>query len=502
MKQVTFWLCLLLSAGACRSQGKAPAAVESAVPAASSSASSEGTAPPPAPLRDPLLVAAKAGDVAALEKLLAQHADVSVEEDGHSAIALAAAAGHKDAVALLLRHKAPMRQVEQALIAASGYGELAVVNLLLDKKVSPNVHDEHGITPLILAGYAGQTEVVQALLKRKADPNQLNSDQEAPLHTCAAHAHGDQIVPLLLKSGARVDAQDKNGRIPLNVHAQSGNTVAVRALLDAGSDLEHRDRDQQTPLFSAAIGGHDDTVAELLARGAQFDGVNGFGATPLIAAASNGHLGVVQKLVAAGAKLDARLPDGRSLPEVTIEGDHVELLTWLLDHGVDPRGRPGDTKPPIMIAAYRGSVKSIRLLVARGADPNLLVSPEESFSISPLMGACATDHEAAARALLDVGAKATLVGKGGASALHIAAVGGSLACVRLLLANGAPVDCRNDARGTPLRSAAEGGHLEIVKFLLARGANPKATDAMGLLPIDYARRKGHTAIVAVLGAAK
>jgi len=157
---------------------------------------------------------------------------------------------------------------------------------------------------------------------------------------------------------------------------------------------------------------------------------------------------------------------------------------------------------PIMMAAYRGRVKSIRLLVARGANPNLLISPESSISLSPLMGACANDHEAAARALLDVGARVTLVGKGGASALHMAAIGGSLACVRLLLAEGAPVDSRNDARGTPLRSAAEAGHLEIVKFLLAHGADPRASDAMGLLPIDYARRNGHSSIVAVLSAVK
>jgi uncharacterized protein len=224
--------------------------------------------------------------------------------------------------------------------------------------------------------------------------------------------------------------------------------------------------------------------------------VNHLGASALMAAAQAGHVAVVQKLTAAGAPLDRRLEDGRSALELAIEHDHVDVVAWLLDHGAKAQGP--DRKPPILAAASNDSVNSIRLLIARGVDPNQLISVNETASISPLMMACVVKREAAMTALLDAGAKVNLVGKGGASALHMAGAAGSLGCAKLLLGRGATVDIRNDASGTPLRSAAESGSLEVLELLLARGADRNAKDAFGLLPVDYARKNGHAAIVKAL----
>lgn len=513
VKQALIWLGLLLAASACKRSGRAGSAASSSVsahaaPSASTSASqaasaSEPNEPTPEPLHDPLLIAAAAGDLSTIKKLLAEHANLAVQEGARSAIVLAAEGGHQEVVALLLRQNVPQTQAEKALVYASGAGNIALIKLFLDKKVSPNGRGDGGISPLILSGYAGKLEAVELLLARGADPNQVNDDQEAPLHTCAVNAAAEQIVPLLLKKGARVDVVDKYGRTPLSNQAQDGNSAAVRALLGAGAELEHRDGDQQTPLFSACMSGHDAIVAELLARHADPNVINRFGATPLMAAAAGGHLAVVRQLLAAGATLEQRLvKNDQSALELAIVYDHAEVVAWLLDHGMDARGRAGDRTPPIMVAAYRDGVKSIPVLVAHGADPNLLVASDQTVSISPLMGACAFDHNAAARALLDAGAKVNLTGRGGASALHLAAVSGSVACVELLLAKGAILDARNDANGTPLRSASEKGQLAAVKLLLSRGAKPDIRDTMGLLPIDYARKGGHTAVVEALSAAK
>lgn len=513
VKQGIFGLGLLLALGACKGQGRAPSSANSAgvtkpapsAPASAAPAPSAGeqAEAPPEPLKSPLLIAAAAGDLATVKKLLGEHADVAVQEGERSAIVLAAQGGHREIVALLLGHAVPQQQADVALVYASGAGEVAVMKLLLDKKVSPNARSSHGISPLILSGYAGKVEAVQLLLARGAEPNQVNDDQEGPLHTCAVTPGAEQIVPLLLKAGARADAADKYGKTPLNNHAAYGNIAAVRALLDAGAKVDNRGNEQQTPLFVAASNGHEETVAELLARHADPNLVNTFGATPLMTAAANGHLGVVQKLHGAGATLSGRLvAQGQSALELAIEADQSEVVGWLLDHGMDGRGRAGDRSAPLVLAALKNSLKTLPVLIAHGADANILVKPGDTYVLSPLMAACATDHEGAARALLDAGAKVNLTGKGGASALHLAAAGGSLACVQLLLAKGATLDARNDANGTPLRSASEAGHLAIVKLLLSRGAKPNIEDTMGLLPIDYARKGGHAAVVEALSAAK
>ena len=76
--------------------------------------------------------------------------------------------------------------------------------------------------------------------------------------------------------------------------------------------------------------------------------------------------------------------------------------------------------------------------------------------------------------------------------LMIAARGGDLDTVNVLLASGAEPDPQGIA--TPLYFAAQGGHMEIVLALLKHGANPNAMSEWGT-PLHIAARRGHTDIV-------
>lgn len=55
--------------------------------------------------------------------------------------------------------------------------------------------------------------------------------------------------------------------------------------------------------------------------------------------------------------------------------------------------------------------------------------------------------------------------------LHLAAFGGSVAMLRLLLARGAQLEAQNRDGQTPLFEAAAEGHVEAVRALLLAGAN-------------------------------
>ncbi len=55
--------------------------------------------------------------------------------------------------------------------------------------------------------------------------------------------------------------------------------------------------------------------------------------------------------------------------------------------------------------------------------------------------------------------------------------------------NGVDVDCRDDEGQTPLMIAAEGGSLGIVKILLNWGSDPSAKDTLGRSSIDRAEYK-------------
>lgn len=77
----------------------------------------------------------------------------------------------------------------------------------------------------------------------------------------------------------------------------------------------------------------------------------------------------------------------------------------------------------------------------------------------------------------------------------LAAYGGDLQTVRMLLALGADVDTENDSGSTPLTEAIAGHRMEMVKFLVSKGANVKCD---GGSPIGTAVRSGDPRMVELL----
>ena len=78
--------------------------------------------------------------------------------------------------------------------------------------------------------------------------------------------------------------------------------------------------------------------------------------------------------------------------------------------------------------------------------------------------------------------------KDGNSAIHLAALGGHLDCIKLLLSSnsGIKIDYPGKNRMTPLMMAAKQGHFEIVKYLVENGAKIKQKDKFSKNALIYA----------------
>jgi ankyrin repeat protein len=74
----------------------------------------------------------------------------------------------------------------------------------------------------------------------------------------------------------------------------------------------------------------------------------------------------------------------------------------------------------------------------------------------------------------------------GATALYVAALEGQLEVVKLLLASGAAIDVRADDGSTPLAIAAQHGHLAVARLLVDKGAAVDAADDNGVTPLARA----------------
>ncbi|XP_023801768.1 ankyrin repeat domain-containing protein 17-like, partial [Cyanistes caeruleus] len=63
---------------------------------------------------------------------------------------------------------------------------------------------------------------------------------------------------------------------------------------------------------------------------------------------------------------------------------------------------------------------------------------------------------------------------------------------------GAHIDVRNKKGNTPLWLAANGGHLDVVQLLVQAGADVDAADNRKITPLMAAFRKGHVKVVRYL----
>ena len=131
---------------------------------------------------------------------------------------------------------------------------------------------------LVLSGKAGRLE--QAIAQHPEIAHASNAWGSTVLHRLAPLGRTD-LMELLLKKGAPVDAKDMNGRTPLYEAASMGVTGAIGLLVSHGANVNAPDNYGDTALHQAAYRGHTKAVEALLAAGADPSVRNDMGETAL-----------------------------------------------------------------------------------------------------------------------------------------------------------------------------------------------------------------------------
>lgn len=214
-----------------------------------------------------LLDAARAGDLAAVDALLAAQpglAHTARDDAGDSALILAAFHGHRAVAERIARAIGPagLDAWEAALM-----GEVATLAARLDADPLLVTARRHDGWPLLhLAGFYGHPAVVDLLVARGAplDARAENRMANTALHAALAISGDARVVTRLADAGADVRAPGGGGYTPLHLAASRGNGAAIALLLDRGADPAARTDDGQTPADVARARGHA-AVADQLA---------------------------------------------------------------------------------------------------------------------------------------------------------------------------------------------------------------------------------------------
>lgn len=380
---------------------------------------------------------------------------------------------------------------------AASSGDLAAVQAIVSsdpgQAIAPNVRND---TPIHLAAAGGHADVIRYLLEQGVPVDIGDNEGTTPLGVAAIH--GDvEIARLLIDSGARIDAADQNGETPLHWAAYNGQPEFARMLIALGSDVNARKTNGSTPLHGAAFYDHPECVRLLLESGADVDARTSGLYTPFLSgAAGQGGMEVMTALVEAGVDVHDRNGQGDNAVMLAARVGKADVVDYLMTNGVSIYAKSDQAGRSAMhYAAEAGSVDILRLLLNASSD----IEDESDGGWTPLFWAVIRGRTEAALFLLEQGADPNVAGPDGGGILMYAGREWSPELVRALLAHGADPNVREEQTGrTFLHQMALAGVSEGVEVALDGGADIDAMDDSGMTAIQYAARYGHRAAADLL----
>jgi ankyrin repeat protein len=414
-------------------------------------------------------------DRAAVEKLIAQHADVNAPQaDGATAL-----------------HWAVFRS------------DKAMLDLLLHAGANPKVANRDGSTPLWLACINGDAASIAALLNAGADANEQLPLGRTPLMVASRTGNVDAIKALL-EHGANVNAKDTlRGTTALMWAADEGHAAAIQFLIQHGADIKAQSNPAERGRGPALGKSNDprkavEALGKALAAGIATPQLGALGTTSLIPTVP-------------GPRGGGRGRAGAGAADGVDQNDDAAVAAFGF------RGRPapkdGGGLTPLVYAVRSNDLDSVKALLAAGADVNQVTG----YGWSPLLVATQNRYYKLGVFLIEHGADVNLANKGGWTPLYLATDNRNiengdypvrkadmdhLDFIKLLLDKGANVNARmkdstetrtvftnqwlDENGATAFLRASQSGDLVLMKLLLAKGADPKIDTALHVTALQVA----------------
>ena len=347
----------------------------------------------------PLIIAARNGNLESVKILLRYKADIEARGtvkdtdgkvvEGCTPLWAAVDTGHLDVVKLLLERNADVDSrilTDSTPLRVAAYdGRLDIVSYLVEHGADVNARQSYGNTPLMVTCLNGHVNVATYLVEHGANIHLQDNDGYTCLHFAAQRGHVE-VVSKLLALGAKenqdyVNARDNSGTTPLITTCSNGHMNVATYLVEHGANIHLQDKNGYTCLHNAAETGHVEVVSKLLGLGAKenqdyVNARNNFVSTPLMVACSNGHVNVATYLVEHDANIQLQNKNGDTCLHYAAERGHVEVVSKLLGLGAKENqdyvnARNNFRSTPLMVTCYNGHVNVATYLVEHGANIHL-----------------------------------------------------------------------------------------------------------------------------------
>ncbi len=236
-----------------------------------------------------------------------------------------------------------------------GVGGQCYIKFLLEhlgKKLS-SIPSWHGIyEKLKRASSIGNQECVKAILNRFEDTESRDPTISSKLLHYAVETGDYDLVNLLIKNGANVGIQDRNGKTALHYAAASNKDEIVRLLLKEGANEEIKDKSNET--FLAYLGTGASETKSFLFNVLHQQGL-------LYHAAMEDNIDRAKRLLAKGKDINAKNSHCESPLSVAIERNCLQIVKLFLEE----KAKIG--KEEVKKAIRAGNLEVIKLLVRKNA---------------------------------------------------------------------------------------------------------------------------------------
>ena len=197
------------------------------------------------------------------------------------------------------------------------------------------------------------------------DLNMTDNDGRTVLMHAAANGL-DEIVRILIKSGADVNIKTPDGWTALMFAAARGREAIVGELLAAKADPNSKDGMGRTALLLAVMDNYQNITAMLAENGADVNVKNYDGYSAFYYACEKGMSEAVKSFLKKGVDIDAKSPNGMSGLEAAEAAGHAETVNIIRRNIANASENGGITA--LMSKSEAGETRTAKTLVAWGAN--------------------------------------------------------------------------------------------------------------------------------------
>ncbi|KAI9289117.1 ankyrin repeat-containing domain protein [Umbelopsis sp. AD052] len=424
---------------------------------------------------------AKEGHLSVVETLLKHRAKTeAVTIHGNTALHLAAESNHSEIVDILIKHCAKLNVENEdkntPIKVAILNGHVKIVDTLMNQPAEIGSTGNRELSLLYQAADAGQLSIVHSVLHRVKDEKKRLCYVNATLRRTAQYGQFN-LIPHLLKYGAKVDATDDDGWSPLFLAGQHVEVLCMLIHSGASIGATNTKKKNQSVLHHFASLRQIDALFISLTCGCNIHVTDINYDTALHYAAKTNDLDVVDILLKRGVDINAMNRRGETALHVAIENERFDIAKLLIERGIDIEAKTFSSELTALHIAFENQAEElISLLMEKGANVNAKNARHETA----LHIAAKNNLNIECGRLIKNGAKVNVIAIAGETPLRHAIDNLNPYLVKLLLTHGSPVQ-RFCHIGNPLeyaisainkgkRYAYDSGFIPVIKFLIDYGA--------------------------------